>query len=348
MQQACRQELDRAYSLWSVCCEDDAEGQLLYREHLLYYSYQADSAGFFHWWNQLHERWNPETMLYISPERMMSYWLDNDEDYRGIVNRQLRLLNQYEQQPYPDKQLMSEAFYMLIDGYKNLQLYDSAVHYAVKSIHYSLGLEVQQYELNYLIDTLGGGQNYRFVSYMQLIRALYEQYLYDPTQLAPLRQAQAVSQFTDSLTYHQLSMGGEESYGNFLLDIQQTYASGAPMQVGFDLYRRTGDPKLLDWINVMMERRKSSLLFKDLINNTPFDEYAVSNRMRNRRNTLNKQLRQATQQSLPTLGLLQLKKQAFDDSLRQLHPEFFQALHQQEIPPLADVQALIRPSQSAI
>ncbi|PHN05317.1 hypothetical protein CRP01_17530 [Flavilitoribacter nigricans DSM 23189 = NBRC 102662] len=344
--------LQSAYQLWKQCCLQDLRGQEVYRELLFYHSYRGQVDSFHHYFNELTGRFSPVEMQFIVPDRILSNFYHDTQQYGRAISLQKKLLTDYENNPFADRELIQQAYYILTDSYRNLGHFDSAGYYSARRILLGAPPDTTQDQWDRIISREVALRPEQLVPYYQLIQNLYYQYQQEKNSFL-LKRAFRLCQLTDTIVQNTFATIPEHGISSFLEQIHSIYAQSYSIEIAYELYKTEPRRNYMDWANRFMERTKSSLLYRDLLIGTALDNHDLSETWRKKEDELNAKIRAVSRKVINSeesgaLANLLLEQKTLYESIASYYPEYYRARVFQEIPSLAEIQKKLRGTKQAI
>jgi CHAT domain-containing protein len=349
------QSLEKAYDIWSNGCQDDPKG-IKVLEGLGYFhlfNRPLDSAKIFSIVQELQAYYPNELWSRIHSERISALYHYQKGNDRECIHSNLRVLQFYDGLAFPDQVMVGQAYFQLIDMYRNLQMFDSSEFYLMKEVLFSTSFRNSRPDYQLLLEPEVKNQKLIFINYYQYAKTLLEQYEYDNSREDALKKAFRIYQLNDTLVFNYLAQFQENEAKNLLDLIVELYDESQSIKAAYLLHQKTSDPLYLNWANRFIERTKSSIMYRDVMLHLDdfFPEVPAS--IRERELKLNQEVRMLESAYECGTRMICYDKKSrsnklFTDSVRTLYPRYYSERIYQEIPPIKELTAAIQQNRQCI
>ena len=234
--------------------------QELYRNIAVLYCYTKDSTKFWPYIDTLNSLVQKQGNYYGYTERLKGYFYYFKEENTKTVSQYKLFLDKYSTDSLCSTALLDEAYWVIIDNFNNLRLYDSSIAYNLRLMQ-SNGAE--KLDINHLLSNPSEVNNENaFIPLSFLGYSLLHKYETNK-DINVLKQAVRAYRLADSCMFSRTSFDEENTAIRLQIDVgKELYNNG--LQSVYELYSKTGDTSLLNIAFLFIERMKSSILFRDI------------------------------------------------------------------------------------
>lgn len=317
------------------------------RSLLLLYATKKDSVRFFEKYKEIKIEYF-DKFERIDTNRILGYYHYNLRNYDISNLHYFRFLQNSIHHKIPYPRLIDEAYFCLAYIHNNLNNFDIAAQYTLSNIR--LRSNLPNLELKEVLEHPNCVQTLSQIILLGQLAQIYTtQYVRDTNQIDLLKKAFRIHQIIDNHFFEKMNTFEEDATIFFLETTGNDIYSNAIKTV-YQLYIEHPEKKYLEWANIFMERRKSLILYKELINkNFEVNPHVPSEKLKEiikvaEEIEKEKLIYQPTADVNPKIGLFSLlrkQKKIFQEIKKEYQEYYFRSTTNQIIPSLETIQTNI-------